>query len=93
MPASQKNAATARDDMRRFADALRETYGKEHVFDALPILNGVSSKTGDDAADIEAGYAPRSLYVDPLHLNEASLTAVANALTAPGGPMEQVRNL
>ena len=79
-------------DMLRYREALIETYGPEHMFDALPVVNALASGPRDALA-IAGGYVPRSQTGRGVHLRASTLMAVASALTAPGGPMAKVRNL
>lgn len=79
-------------DMLRFREALIETYGRVHMFDALPVINALATETKDQIA-IAGGFVPRSQLGRGVHLNASALSAVARAVTAPGGPMARVRDL
>ncbi|MGF7147493.1 hypothetical protein FHS96_001102 [Sphingomonas zeicaulis] len=89
----QPNAEQVCKDMAALRDALVSEYGQIHVFDALPVLQGLANGTDSDRADISAGLVPGSVLIDGRHLGEAGLAAVGNALTKPGGPMAAVRDL
>lgn len=79
-------------DMLRYRDALAETYGRVHVFDALPVINSLAEGPRDELA-VAGGFVPPSQTGRGVHLRAETLKAVADALTAPGGPMARVRNL
>lgn len=87
------NNQAKQEDMLRLRDALISQYGARHVFDALPLLQGLSNGEHKDRSDVGRGLVPRSLLIDKVHLNEQALMAVANALTASGGPMASVLTL
>ena len=89
----QSNAEQVCKDMAALRDALVSEYGQIHVFDALPILQGLANGTEGDRADVGAGLVPGSVLIDGRHLGEAGLAAVAKALTGPDGPMAAVRDL
>ncbi|AHE54229.1 hypothetical protein [Sphingomonas sanxanigenens] len=89
----QPNAAQVCKDMAALRDALASDYGPIHVFDALPVLQGLANGTESDRADVSAGLVPGSVLIDGRHLGDAGLAAVVNALTRAGGPMVAVRDL
>jgi lysophospholipase L1-like esterase len=60
---------------------LASVYGTRFV-DCLAALQAANDGSPGDLADIAAGYSPRSLRFDGLHLNSAGYTVVANALYA-----------
>lgn len=80
-------------DLRDYTDAAVKMFGAEHVFDSVPTLRGLTTGSAEDAADIAAGFLPRSVLVDGVHLTEAAKLAVATALTIQGGPMATARLL
>lgn len=79
-------------DMLVYREALITTYGREHVFDALPLLNSLASGPRDSLA-IAGGFVPPSQTGRGVHLRATALETVAQALTARGGPMAKVRDL
>lgn len=79
-------------DMLRYREALIQTYGRVHMFDALPVINSLAAGPRDELA-IAGGFVPRSQTGRGVHLRASALTAVADALTARNGPMAKVRNL
>lgn len=89
----QPNAGKVCEDMVALRDALVAEYGSLHIFDALPILQGLANGSDSDRADVAAGLVPGSVLIDGRHLGDAGLAAVTNALIKPGGPMATVRDL
>jgi hypothetical protein len=61
--------------------ALISTFGAAHVFNALPVLQALSTGSADDLNDLAAGLVPRSAMLDQtdgqVHLSLAAMTAVA----------------
>lgn len=55
---------------------LASTYGSRYI-DVLGWLQAHGDNSANDNADIAAGYTPRSLRFDSLHLNDAGYALVA----------------
>ena len=60
---------------------LSATYGARFV-NLLQVLKDANDGSPDDLADIAAGYVPRSLRSDAVHLNDAGYAIVAAAMRA-----------
>lgn len=58
--------------------SLASTYGSRFV-DLMAILQAANDGSANDLADIAAGYTPRSLRSDAVHLNDAGYAIVAAA--------------
>ena len=56
--------------------ALSATYGPRYV-DLLGALQAANDGSANDLSDIAAGWVPRSLRSDPVHLNDAGYAVVA----------------
>ncbi|AHE54228.1 hypothetical protein [Sphingomonas sanxanigenens] len=89
----QASAERVRDDMAALRRELVARYGDVHMFDALPILQGLADGSEQDRADVARGMVPSSVLIDGLHLARPALVALADALTRAGGPMATVRDL
>jgi hypothetical protein len=67
--------------MRQYRDALISTFGASHVYDPVPIIQGLSTGSADDLNDIASGVIPRSTLLTQnnaeVHLSTAAMTAVA----------------
>lgn len=57
---------------------LKRQYGKRYV-DVLGALIAAAGSSADDQADAAAGFVPRSLLADSIHLTERGYAIVANA--------------
>jgi lysophospholipase L1-like esterase len=60
---------------------LAEMYGSRYL-DVLAYLQSKGDGSANDIADVAAGYTPRSLRVDALHLNPAGYQHVADCVAA-----------
>lgn len=68
--------------------AMVTAFGAGHVFDALTVLQGLSTGSADDLNDVAAGLVPRSCLFDStngqVHLSSVAMTAVAAAIQSSG---------
>nr|WP_314471044.1 hypothetical protein [uncultured Sphingomonas sp.] len=80
-------------DLRSYKNSLINNHGAVHFFDPMPIVISFADGSPEDTADVAAGLVPRSVLFDGVHIRDDVKRAVMAALTAPGGPMEQVRKL
>lgn len=60
---------------------LSARYGSRFV-DLMGLLQAANDGSGNDLADIAAGYVPRSKRSDAVHLNNAGYAVVAGAMYA-----------
>jgi lysophospholipase L1-like esterase len=65
-------------DLKATNALLARTYGRRFV-DIGAALAAAANGSAEDAADVTAGFPPRSLRVDQLHLNAAGYAIVAKA--------------
>ena len=61
--------------------SLLSTYGSHYV-DVLGALQAANDGSADDLADVAAGYTPRSLRSDAVHLNDAGYAIAASTFKA-----------
>jgi hypothetical protein len=83
--ASSPTSSTAAVLLRQYRDALIAAFGSTHVFDPVPVLQGLATGSTDDQNDVAAGLIPRSIMLTQsageVHLSSAAMTAIAQSST------------
>jgi len=81
IPPSAADSAGGIANLSALNGQLAGLYGARFV-DLVAALKGKANGSPEDTSDVAAGYIPRSLRSDHLHLNDAGYAAVAQAFHA-----------